>query len=141
MTIGPPPQPGDELPIFARAADFDAWNRYAAVNAEFVPIHMDDAAGREAGHETAIGMGNLGVSQIHCMLRSWLNGHGRIASVALQFRSPALRGRTNVAHGRVEGIDDSGSTRTITLEVWIDDDDGTVLTRGTATVEVPADDD
>ncbi|MDA3040429.1 MAG: MaoC/PaaZ C-terminal domain-containing protein [Actinomycetota bacterium] len=138
MTIGQPLQPGDEIPVFARAADFDAWNRYAAVNAEFVPIHMDDAAGRQAGHETAIGMGNLGVSQINCMLRSWLNGHGRIASVALQFRSPALRGRTNVAHGRVKSVYDADHARTITLDVWIDDDDGTVLTRGTATVEGPS---
>ena len=37
-------QVGDEIPTFERFADFPAWNRYAAVNDEFVPIHMDDDA-------------------------------------------------------------------------------------------------
>ena len=40
---------GQEIPTFEREAGFHAWNRYAAVNEEFVPIHMDDDAGRRAG--------------------------------------------------------------------------------------------
>jgi len=135
-------QVGDEIPTFERFADFPAWNRYAAVNDEFVPIHMDDDAGRNAGMSSAIGMGNLGVSHIHCMLRDWLDGQGRITGVAIQFRSPSLRSRTNTTHGKVVDVspaDVSGDgRRRLGLEVWIDDGDGTVLTRGTATVEVDA---
>lgn len=130
--------PGDELPTFARFADFPAWNRYAAVNDEFVPIHMDDDGGRAAGLESAFGMGNLGVSHIHCMLRDWLGDDGRIVRVELQFRSPALRGRTNTTHARVTDVTDDDRGKRIDLEVWIDDDAETVLTRGTATVEVEA---
>ena len=37
---------GQELAPFVREAGFPAWNRYAAVNDEFIPIHMDDAAGQ-----------------------------------------------------------------------------------------------
>src|SRR5881398_3196658 len=33
---------GTELPVFVRTTGFHNWNRYAAVNDEFVPIHMDD---------------------------------------------------------------------------------------------------
>ena len=48
---------GDELPVFQRATGLHHWNRYAAVNDEFVPIHMDDEAGQEAGYPSAFGMG------------------------------------------------------------------------------------
>ncbi len=127
--------PGDRLPPFERRADFETWNRFAAVNDEFVPIHMDDQAGRHAGLPSAIGMGNLGVAQIHCLLRSWIPAEGRIADVSVQFRSPAVRGRTNSAHGSVTAVHVEGERRRIDLDVWVEDDTGTTLTSGTATVE------
>ena len=37
---------GQEVPAFSRETDFMNWNRYAAVNEEFVYVHMDDEAGR-----------------------------------------------------------------------------------------------
>ena len=40
------PEVGEEIPAFVRQTGFDNWNRYAAVNDEFVPIHMDDEAGQ-----------------------------------------------------------------------------------------------
>ena len=51
---------GDEMPPWSRKTGFMNWNRYAAVNDEFVPFHMDDEAGRAAKNEQgAFGMGNL----------------------------------------------------------------------------------
>ena len=46
---------GTEVPEYARTTDLANWNRYAAVNDEFVPIHMDDDAGRAAGFPSAFG--------------------------------------------------------------------------------------
>ena len=40
---------GQEIPEFQRATGLHNWNRYAAVNYEFVDIHMDDEAGQAAG--------------------------------------------------------------------------------------------
>ncbi len=60
---------GTEIPVFQRATGLQNWNRYAAVNDEFVDIHMDDEAGRAAGFPTAFGMGNLQWSYLHSMLR------------------------------------------------------------------------
>ncbi len=37
---------GMEIPEFQRATGLHNWNRYAAVNYEFVDIHMDDEAGQ-----------------------------------------------------------------------------------------------
>ena len=52
-------QPGSSVPPFERTPGFHHWNRYAAVNSEFVDHHMDDEAGRASGYPGAFGMGNL----------------------------------------------------------------------------------
>src|ERR1700753_480031 len=83
-------QVDDELPTWPRLGDFPAWNRYAAVNYEFVPIHMDDEAGRNAGYPAAFGMGALQLSYLHNLLRDWLGDHGRISRFSVQYRAPNL---------------------------------------------------
>ena len=74
----PPIAAGDTVPAFTRHTGFETWNRYAAVNDEFVPIHMDDEAGRAAGYPTAFGMGNLQWAYLHDLLRGWIGDDGRI---------------------------------------------------------------
>ena len=71
-------QIGDELPAFVRETGLDNWNHYAAVNDEFVPIHMDDEAGKAAGYPSAFGMGALQWAYLHDLLRSWIGEDGRI---------------------------------------------------------------
>src|SRR3954465_14143217 len=99
---------GVELPTFVRTTGFHNWNRFAAVNDEFVPIHMDDEAGRAAGFPSAFGMGNLLWAYLHNMLRDWIEesfaGAGRIVSMDLSFRAPNLRGQTVVARGTVTAV-------------------------------------
>ena len=63
---------GEELPVFTRTTGFPVWNRFAAVNDEFVPIHMDDTAGQAAGMPGAFGMGNLQLAYLHNLVREWL---------------------------------------------------------------------
>src|ERR1700744_5243056 len=104
MTINPSrtaAQVGDTLPELTRSTGFANWNRYAAVNYEFVPIHMDDAAGQAAGYPTAFGMGNLQWSYLHNLIRDWLGDDGRIVRLNCQFRAPNTRGMTVTAHGTV----------------------------------------
>jgi hypothetical protein len=111
-------QVGQELPTFERMAGFHAWNRYAAVNQEFVPIHMDDDAGRNAGNPGAFGMGNLQVAYLHALLRQWMGDDGRIVSVACQLRAPSLRGLRTIARGRVTAVREVASETLVDLEVW-----------------------
>ena len=95
---------GQELPPFVREAGFPAWNRYAAVNDEFIPIHMEDAAGTAAGYSGAFGMGNLQWAYLHCLLREWLAGtDGRIVKVQCQFRLASEQHHTVTAKGVVTG--------------------------------------
>jgi acyl dehydratase len=129
---------GDELPEFSRRTDLDNWNRFAAVNDEFVPIHMDDGAGQEAGYPGAFGMGNLQWAYMHNAVRDWLGPHGEIKSMSCQFRAPNLRGTTVTVRGVVTEVvpDDRGVQASIDLRTTTDD--GHTLAPGTAVVVLHA---
>ena len=126
---------GQELPPFVRETGFPVWNRFAAVNDEFVPIHMDDEAGQAAGYPSAFGMGNLQWAYLHNLLESWLGEHGRVVALSCQFRAPNVKGQTVTAHGRVTGVEPlpDGEVR-VELEIWTDDQDGNRMAPGEATV-------
>lgn len=127
---------GDSLPTFERRTGLANWNRFAAVNNEFVDIHMDDEAGRAAGYDSAFGMGNLLWSYLHCMLRDWLGENGRVSAMQCQFRSPNTKGMTIVAGGTVTAVRTDDGRRFADIDVWIEDTNGTTLTPGSATVEL-----
>jgi len=127
---------GTELPPLVRTTDFHNWNRFAAVNDEFVPIHMDDAAGQAQGFPGAFGMGNLMWSYLHNLVRDWAGDDGRIVSMSCSFRSPNLRGMTVEARGTVTAVRDEDGERIVDLELTVVDHDNadTVLVPATATV-------
>jgi acyl dehydratase len=128
---------GDRLPPFVRSPGLEHWNRYAAVNDEFVPIHMDDEAGRAAGYPSAFGMGNLQWSYLHNLLRGWLGEAGDIERVSLQFRAPNIKGQTLTANGAVTAVrDGEGGERALDLEIWVEDQTGARLAPGRATVRL-----
>ena len=79
---------GNEIPAWSRKTSFAEWNRYAAVNEEFVPFHMDDEAGRRAGNEQgAFGMGNLRYAYIVNALHDWIGDEGMVREVGCQYRA------------------------------------------------------
>lgn len=79
---------GDAMPEWSRTTDFMSWNRYAAVNDEFVYIHMDDEAGRAALNERgAFGMGNLRYAYIVNALHDWIGDEAEIREIGCQFRA------------------------------------------------------
>jgi len=130
---------GTELPTFVRTTGFHNWNRYAAVNDEFVPIHMDDEAGRAQGFAGAFGMGNLMWSYLHNLLRDWMGDDGRIVSMSCSFRAPNNRDMTVEARGTVTSVRDESGERLFDLELAVIDSDApeTVLVPATATVALP----
>ena len=131
-------QVGDELEPFVRRTGLAEWNRYAAVNEEYVPIHMDDEAGRAAGLPGAIGMGNLQWAYLHNVVRAWMGESGRFLKMSCQFRNPNLKDQTVSAHGRVTSIDEGADGVMVALDVWTEDQDGNRLAPGTCTVLLDA---
>ncbi|NKQ51603.1 hypothetical protein HFP15_01765 [Amycolatopsis sp. K13G38] len=128
------PRVGDEIPPFTRKTGFANWNRYAAVNDEFIPIHMDDEAGRAAGQPGAFGMGNLQLSYLHTVLRDWIGPEGTILRVGCEFRALNTRDMVVTARGLVTGVSREDGRTVVDLDVWTEAEDGTRLAPGTARV-------
>jgi acyl dehydratase len=130
---------GAELPPFTRTVDFANWNRYAAVNDEFVPIHMDDEAGQAAGYPGAFGMGNLQIAYLHLLLRGWMGvDRGRIVEVGCQLRGPTLKGEQVTARGRITGVRAEGDEVVVELDVWTEGREGQPIAPGRAVVALPS---
>ena len=64
------------------------WNRYAAVNDEFIDIHMDADAAKAVGMPDVFGMGNLRIAYLHNLLHDWLGDDGDIVDVPLRVPGP-----------------------------------------------------
>ncbi len=78
---------GQTIPVFERKTDFMHWNRYAAVNEEYVYVHMDDEAGKAAGQGAAFGMGNLRWAYVLNALRGWIGDEAEVKELGMQFRA------------------------------------------------------
>jgi hypothetical protein len=128
---------GDGLGSFERATDLGTWNRFAAVNDEFVSIHMDDEAGRDAGYEGAIGMGNLQWAYVHNLLREWVGEEGTIRSVSFELRGPNLKGGRVIAGGEVTDRSVQDDQVVLALDVWTVSGTGARLGHGAAVVSLP----
>jgi acyl dehydratase len=130
---------GDAMPEWSRKTDFMNWNRYAAVNDEFVYIHMDDEAGRAALNERgAFGMGNLRYAYIVNALHDWIGDEAEIREIGCQYRAinqkdDVLTVRGTVTDKRVE----DGEHR-VYLDVNVFNAEGEATCPGHAVVALPA---
>ncbi len=127
-----------EIPPFVRETGIENWNRYAAVMDEFVPLHMDDEAGRKQGFAGAIGMGNLQWAYFHNVVRDWLGDNGAIKQMTIQFQQPNLKDTTVTARGIIKSVEDGPEGRSVTLELWTEDNNDRRLAAGQAKVLVAA---
>ena len=125
---------GDAIPAFERVSDFAHWNRYAAVNDEFIDVHMSADAARAAGQPDVFGMGNLRVAYVHNALHDWLGGAGDIATFACQFRALNFLGDTLRTVARVTAKQVIDDLRTIDLEIGVVNQNGDETMPGSARV-------
>lgn len=130
---------GDQIPPYVRTTHFAEWNRYAAVNDEFIPIHMDDDAGRAAGNDRgAFGMGNLRLAYLVNMLRTWMGDDGELRALTAKYRAMNQKGDTLRAIGEVTGKEivdgPDGPEYLVHLKVDVVDQNDTSTTPGEATV-------
>jgi acyl dehydratase len=82
------------IPPYVRTTGLANWNRYAAVNDEFIDIHMDDDAAKAVGMPGVFGMGNLRIAYLHNLLADWLGDDGDIVDFRCEFRGLNMKGDT-----------------------------------------------
>jgi acyl dehydratase len=130
---------GDMVPAFERHTDLMNWNRFAAVNDEFVYIHMDDDAARAAGQKGVFGMGNLRWAYVMNMLREWIGDEGEIRQLSMQYRAINYKHDDLAAIAVVtdKRIDDQGA-HLVVLDVDVLNQNGDRTSPGRAVVAVQA---
>lgn len=132
---------GQTIPPWSRTTAFMHWNRYAAANDEFVPFHMEDDAGREAGGTGAFGMGNLRHSYLVNAVRDWAGDEAEIREIGCQYRAFNYRGDQLTCSGRVVetsvGEGSGGQVGLVRLELAVTNQEGAVVAPGHALVALP----
>ena len=129
---------GQEVPTFERQVDLMHWNRYAAVNDEFVYIHMDNDAALKAGMEGVFGMGNLRYAYLHNMLRAWTGISGDIKAVDVQYRVINYKNDVLTCKGIVRKKYQKDGANLVDLDVWVENQKGQNTAPGKATVALPS---
>ena len=130
--------PGDRLPPFVAPRGIEAWNRFAAVNDEFVAVHMDDDAGRRAGNAAgAFGMGNLRLSYIANLLRGWAGDDAEIRELRVEYRSRHQKDHVLTATGTVTTLVVVDGEGLVTVDVDVVTEDGRSTAPGSAVVAFP----
>jgi len=125
---------GEELPALERTTGFAHWNRYAAVNDEFIDVHMEREAAQAAGQPDVFGMGNLRIAYVHNALHRWLAGGGDIVDFACQFRALNLKGDRLRTRAMVSGKQERDGAPLVTLEVDVCNQRDQSTMPGTATL-------
>jgi acyl dehydratase len=129
---------GDELPTFVRQTDFMHWNRYAAVNDEFVYIHMDDESGKNAGNaQGAFGMGNLRWAYLHNMLRDWAGDEAEMKEMSVQYRAINQKHDTLTCTGKVTEKKTENGENLVRVDINVMNQDGKGTTPGYAVMALP----
>ncbi|MGE0217727.1 MaoC/PaaZ C-terminal domain-containing protein [Mycolicibacterium sp.] len=129
---------GQQGPPFERKTDFMHWNRYAAVNEEFVYVHMDDEAGKAAGQGAAFGMGHLRWAYLLNALRDWLGDEAEVRELKMQFRAINHKNDVLTTSAVVtEKYQDNGS-HLVRLATDVTNQDGASTSPGYAVVALPS---
>ena len=129
---------GDELPPFTRTTDFRNWNRYAAVNDEFVPFHMDDEDGRKAGNQQgAFGMGNLRYAYLVNALRDWIGDEAEVREIGCQYRAINQKNDTLSVVGKVVEKEVVDGENRVKLTTNVMNQNGEATCPGHAVVVLP----
>jgi acyl dehydratase len=119
---------------YVRTTGFANWNRYAAVNDEFIDIHMDPDAAKAVGMPDAFGMGNLRIAYLHNLLHDWLDGSGDIVELRCELRGLNFKGDVLTCHGTVAGERSVDGHDLVDLEIGVRNQEGVETTPGSATV-------
>ena len=130
---------GDEIPTFVKQTDFMHWNRYAAINDEFVYIHMDDEAGKNSGNaQGAFGMGNLRWAYLQNMLRDWMGDEAEVREMSVQYRAINQKHDVLTCTGKITEKKVEGKDNLVRLDLNVMDQNGKGTTPGYAIVALPA---
>ena len=122
---------GDEIDADSSLHSKDRVRAYAKASDIFFPRFTDDEGARREGLPGMITPGNMSMGLVSTFLERWA-GPGTLRRLGTTFRGLLLPGRTVRLCGVVTERDEA--TRSVEVDVWIENDDGERAVIGTATL-------
>jgi acyl dehydratase len=129
---------GEQVPAFERKTDMMMWNRFAAVNDEFVYVHMDDEAGKAAGQGGAFGMGNIRWTYLLNALRAWAGDEAEFREMSIQFRGINHKNDVLTTYGEVVEKRVEGGDHLVVVAIDVVNQTGEKTAPGRAVLSLPS---
>ena len=127
---------GDTLGPEQMLISRDQTRKYARAHGMNTPRFTDDEGARKEGLPGMILPGNMSLGLLTRLVTDWTSNSGaRIARIGTTYRSPVQPDRTLTLQGFVTQTD--AESRTVELDIWLENEDAERLVIGTATVKFP----
>ena len=123
---------GDTLPTIEKTPGREQLVKYAAGSGDFNPLHYDADFAQAKVIGDNIVHGRMKYASLGQCVSDWVGHAGVVQSISCQYRGMDLQAKTFTVGGSATGKDDA--TRTVEVELWTKDANGTTTTPGKATV-------
>jgi acyl dehydratase len=125
---------GEDLPPLIRVPTTQTLVRYAAAADDFAPLHFDHGYARSRGYDGVIVHGFLKAGYMATLVEDWAGPGAFVNRFRVEYRGPDYPDAPITCRGRVTRRFEEGGRRGADLVLWTERADGSVTTRGSATV-------
>src|SRR3990172_5866811 len=129
---------GEELPPLTRVPTTQTLVRYAAASDDYAPLHYDHNYARARGYDGGIVHGVLKAVYLATMGGGWAGPGAFVKRFRAEYRGPDYPDLPITARGRVVRSFEEEGRRAADVSLWIERADGSVSTKGSATVLFPS---
>lgn len=127
---------GDELqPLLKPAIDRIAIARYAGASEDYNPTHVDEDYARRSGFPTVSAHGMLAMGYLGQLCSEWLRA-GQVRRISARFVKIIWPGDQLTCRGRVVDKRREGGDYYLDLEIWVENQKGELVVKGTATARL-----
>ena len=129
---------GMEIPPLVRNLSQELFVRYAACSNDFSRNHVDYLYASAVGWRDCITHGAMGACYLGKLMTDWIGAEGTLRRLKASYRLPGFPGETWTCKGTVTKKYPSNGENWVDLEVWIENQEGKVVTPGSATAALPS---
>lgn len=129
---------GAEIPSLTKCPSRLQLVRHACASGDLSRIHYDDSYAESQGFSRVIVHGTLQYSFLAQMLTDWIGDQGWIRRIACTYRRAALVEDSLICKGTVQSKKCQQGEHHLACEIWIENEQGEITTRGSATIVLPS---
>ena len=129
---------GMEIPSLVRNLSHDLFVRYAACTNDFSRQHLDYLYAVAVGWKDCIIHGAMSACFLSKLMTDWMGEEGILHRWKATYRTPGYPGETWTCKGKVTEKYKRDGKNWVDCELWIENQEGAIVTPGSATVALPS---